>query len=672
MKKILIAMVLTLMANQITAQNYKYGKVSKEELLEKFYPLDSSANAAVLYKNRRTHFDYEQNDGFMVITEIHERIKIYNKEGFDWATKKIDYYNSSSTREKISSLKATTYNIENNKIIETDLSRKDVFDQESNKYWSQQKFTMPNIKEGCVLEWTYKIISPFKRIEDLQIQYEIPVKKIEAKIEIPEYFVFNKRYKGYFPITSKEENKSSTISLYNRSREGGTSFSNPNVTSTVTETKVNYFTKVEYYDATNIPAIIEEAYISNLDNYKTAIQYEYSELHWPQQPIKYYSATWENVVKTIYDDYDFSSEIYKSNHFSDDLNLVLATSPTNSQKITGILELVKSKIKWNDYNGLSKFNGTKKAYKEGVGNVADINLSLVSMLNKAGLNANPVILSTRSNGIPIFPTINGFNYVIAAVEIENDLILLDATEEYSAPNVLPLRDLNWQGRIVRENGSSTWINLAPKKSSDTNSTMSIVFNDSGTIDGVKITEYTSLNALNYRDKYAKMKDDDVILKVEKENGKIEISDFRINNKSEIYKPIIEMYKFTSEDLLDKIGDKIYFKPLFFDAMTKNPFKLEKRDYPIDFGTPFINDNKVGIKIPAGYVVESVPENIAIGLRDNYGVYRFTIKIEANMINIYSTLQINTAIFPSANYEEIKDFYKMIVNKNLEQIVLKKV
>lgn len=669
MKKILIAMVLTLMANEIIAQDYKYGKVSKDELLEKFYSLDSSANAAVLYNNRKTYFEYQQNEGFMVITEIHERIKIYNKEGFDWATKKIDYYNSSSNREKIINLKATTYTFDGNKIVETDLSKKDVFDQESNKYWSQQKFTMPDLKEGCVLEWSYKIISPFKRIDDLQFQYEIPIKKIVAKMEIPEYFVYNKRLKGYYPINAKEEKKSSTISVFERVREED-SKSHANK-STVNETKVNYITKVEYYDATNVPAMIEEAYVNNLDNYKTAIQYEYSELHWPHEPVKYYSTTWENVVKTIYDDYDFSAEIYKSNHFSEDLNIVLAASPSESQKITGILELVKSKIKWNDYNGLSKFNGTKKAYKEGVGNVADINLNLVSMLNKAGLKASPVILSTRSNGIPIFPTIDGFNYVIAAVEIENDLILLDATEEYSAPNVLPSRDLNWQGRIVRENGSSSWVNLTPTKLSDTNSSMSIVFNDAGTIEGVKRTQYTNLNALNYRDNYAKLKDDDVILKVEEENGKIEISDFRITNKIEIYKPIIEMFKFTSEDLLDKIGDKIYFKPLFFDAMTKNPFKLEKRDYPIDFGSPFIKDNKVGIKIPAGYVVESIPENLAIGLRDNYGVYKFSVKIEGNMINVYSILQINTAIFPSANYEEIKDFYKMIVNKNLEQIVLKK-
>ena len=204
MKKILIAMVLTLMANEIIAQDYKYGKVSKDELLEKFYPLDSSVNAAVLYNNRKTYFEYQANEGFMVITEIHERIKIYNKEGFDWATKKIDYYHVLTTREKIINLKATTYTFDGNKIVETDLGKKEVFDQETNKFWSQQKFTMPNIKEGCVLEWSYKIVSPFKRIDDLQFQYEIPIKKIEAKMEIPEYFVYNKRFKGYYPVASKE------------------------------------------------------------------------------------------------------------------------------------------------------------------------------------------------------------------------------------------------------------------------------------------------------------------------------------------------------------------------------------------------------------------------------------------------------------------------------------
>jgi hypothetical protein len=33
-----------------------------------------------------------------------------------------------------------------------------------------------------------------------------------------------------------------------------------------------------------------------------------------------------------------------------------------------------------------------------------------------GLNANPVLVSTRSNGIAMFPNRTAFNYVIAAVE----------------------------------------------------------------------------------------------------------------------------------------------------------------------------------------------------------------------------------------------------------------
>jgi hypothetical protein len=60
--------------------------------------------------------------------------------------------------------------------------------------------------------------------------------------------------------------------------------------------------------------------------------------------------------------------------------------------------------------------GVKKAYKDKTGNVAEINLMLTAMLRYAGLNANPVLVSTRSNGIAIFPNRTAFNYVIAAVE----------------------------------------------------------------------------------------------------------------------------------------------------------------------------------------------------------------------------------------------------------------
>ena len=50
MKFKIILLALLVVAQYNYGQTYKFGKVSKEELEQKFYPQDSSANAAILYK----------------------------------------------------------------------------------------------------------------------------------------------------------------------------------------------------------------------------------------------------------------------------------------------------------------------------------------------------------------------------------------------------------------------------------------------------------------------------------------------------------------------------------------------------------------------------------------------------------------------------------------------
>src|SRR5690606_18368913 len=130
------------------AQNYDFGKVSKEELEEKHHPLDTSATATYLYKNRRTYIKYDQNLGFQLITDIHERIKIYKQDGFDYATNDVQLYKSGSDEEKVSGIRATTYNLVGGKIEETKLGKDGIFKNEISKYYNETKFTLPNIKEG--------------------------------------------------------------------------------------------------------------------------------------------------------------------------------------------------------------------------------------------------------------------------------------------------------------------------------------------------------------------------------------------------------------------------------------------------------------------------------------------------------------------------------------------
>lgn len=58
----------------ITAQEFKPGKVSIAELEQKRHPKDSSAAAAILYKKGKSAIEYNQQEGFVLVTQVEARI----------------------------------------------------------------------------------------------------------------------------------------------------------------------------------------------------------------------------------------------------------------------------------------------------------------------------------------------------------------------------------------------------------------------------------------------------------------------------------------------------------------------------------------------------------------------------------------------------------------------
>lgn len=650
------------------SQNYKFGKVSKEELEESFHPTDSTASAAYLYKSRKTYYDYSQNQGFRIVTEIHERIKIYNKEGFEKATKRIAYYKpQSGSGEKVTSLGAVTYNLEGGKIKKSKASKKDIFDEEVTRSTSLKKVTFPNIKEGCVIELEYKLTSPYTRsIDPLEFQHDVPVNKMQCIVEIPEYFVFKQRSKGYYLITPEKSVGKRTISWTSRQRGDGV-YSAGN--SSFENNQVTYEVKIQKYKADNIPALKnDEAFVSNIGNYRGGISFEINYEKFPGSNVKYWSTSWDDVGKTIYK--NFGSELDRSNYYKDDLNNLIQGITDNGQKIASIFQFVKQKVKWNGSYGVFPDNTLKKAYKEGVGNVAVINLMLVSMLRNAGLDANPVLVSTKSNGVPLFPTRNGFNYIIAAVSLGNGYLVMDASERYSLPNMLPPRALNWQGRLISKNGSAAWLNLSSGTKSIEDNFVSVKMDDEGMIDGMIRTKYSNLGALSYRNKYNKVKEEELISKLE-DDLSIEIQDYKVANKYEIGKAVTRTMKFSSEDLVEEINGKMYIKPMLFMGYSSNPFKLDERKFPVEFSSPWKEKNTVSISIPAGYTIESSPETKALGLPENMGVFKYQVLAGGNKVKIISILEFNTATIPANYYETLKGFFGEFVKKQSEKIVLVK-
>ncbi len=653
MKKVLPLLLLLTTQLSILAQDYKFGKVSKEELEEKFHPLDSTADAAYLFKKRRTYYDYISNNGFQLVTEFHERIKVYNKEGFDMATKEVVYYKpESGESESVSSIKGYTFNLNGNKIDKEKLSVKSIFTENISKFRSVKKISMPKVKEGSIIELRYKVYSPYvQSISDLKLQYHIPVKKLDYSVEIPEYYIFKKNTIGYYPVKQINTSKNGKI--------GDT----------------NYKIEVTSFEEENIPALKnDEPFVSSVKNYRSGMKFELTQTNFISigGDFKSFSNSWEQVAKQIYKSSSFGGELSKSSYYKDDLNKILAESKTEVDKLLNIFNFVKQRVKWNEYFGIYSDKGVRKAFKDRVGNVADINLMLTSMLRTSGLNADPVLVSTRANGVPFFPTIDGFNYVVSVVELSSGgLILLDATEQYSTPNILPRRALNWNGRRITKDGNSSWVKLATTKHATEDNNLMVNISDDLMVSGLYRTKFSNLSALTYRKNHNHLTEEAVITGLE-EKTNVEIEDFKILNEKNIYKTPTRTIKFNSDGLIESINGKLYIEPLLFLTERRNPFKLEERKFPVDFTTPWKVKNVVSIKIPEGYKVETVPESFAIGLPDNLGVFKYQIRESSGKISTISSMQFNTAIVSPQYYESLKKFYGDLVKKQTEKIVLIKI
>lgn len=197
MKLINLILLLFITAIPATAQKYELGEVTKQELEEKKHPLDPSAGAAILFSRGKTYMTFTENSGFELMTDVEIKIKIYTKEGYEWANKTIPLYMSGSEKETVDISKAVTYNLEGGNIKKTKLKSDGEFMEEVNKYWKKKKIMMPDVKEGSIIEYKYSIKSAFITVfPNWSFQESIPVNYSEYSTKIPEYYVYNPNLRG--------------------------------------------------------------------------------------------------------------------------------------------------------------------------------------------------------------------------------------------------------------------------------------------------------------------------------------------------------------------------------------------------------------------------------------------------------------------------------------------
>ncbi len=645
----------------IQAQNYELGKVTIAELKEKVHPKDSSAPAAILFKKGRTYFGYNKDVGFYANHVCEVKIKIYKKEGLSWADQKVRFYigYEKLNEDRLEFSEAVTYNLENGNIVKTKLDNQGTFKNKINQYWKEKTITLPNVKVGSVIEYKYVLRSEnLGKFPDFDIQFNIPVDYFYYKTQIPEFYIYKPILIGGIPLETES-----------KFTNGSQSFDNA-----YSQTSSFSYKQIEtFYTGKDVPALKEEPYINNLENYRGSIQQELERVRLPDQPIKDYSLTWEGVAKTIFKDDSFGKQLNQASLFTDDLNKLLPNVEDKNERLNLIFTYVKNRMNWNEINSCYTEKGVEKAYKDQTGNVAEINFILINMLRAAGIEANPVLVSTIQNGLPVYPTRTGFNYVIAAAEIDGKRILLDASHKLTAPNILPLNVLNWKGRLIKKDGASEEIELDPIILSKEIYSLIVKIHPDGKMNGQGRIQHTDYDAYSFRVENNAKSEDAYLEKFENRLGGLSVSNYKIENqKSNLDQSVIETFSFDSSSRSDIIEGKIFVNPLLFFTQSKNPFNQEKRQMPVYFGYKNLEKFNFNIEIPQGYTVESLPKPVRIASEDKKMSFILNFSATENKIQIVSQKEINSSIFATEDYRMIKEFFqKMIVSQN-EKIILKKI
>ncbi|MDP5077014.1 MAG: hypothetical protein NWQ19_02915, partial [Nonlabens sp.] len=514
--------------------------------------------------------------------------------------------------------------------------------------WSRKSFVLPNVQIGSIVEYEYTVASPFFEVDDIIIQEDVPINQIDiAFVPLPNF-----TYRTLLNPRSSYIVDLKNVSSGNQST-GSTSFVS--------------FVK------NNVPALVKEPMAGDVDLYRAKMILELAAVRYNSGEYKSFTISWEDVCKTIYQSDRFGKQLDQTKYFHDDLAAIQRTGSTEQDQLQDVMNFLRSKVTWNNRYGKYASDDLKSIYKAGSGSVADINLLLTAMLRSLGLDANPVLVSSKNNGTPLFPTLNGFDYVVVEARMPSgEKFLLDATEKYSAPNLLPVRALNWQGRVIKNSQTSNWTDLMPNAVSKELTVMNVTINEDLSMTAKSQKRRTDYLAYRMRENLQELDDDRYHEVITANESGLGISNLEFKEKDNVLAPLGYTYDFIYEDGVEQIGDKIFIAPLFHESTGENPFKLDERALPVDLNYPVSSKSIVNIKIPAGYVVESLPESLKSTFNNTQGAYTYLVEQKNDMIHLNISFDISQYIISPLDYKLFKEFFTAMIDKENEKIVLKKV
>ena len=648
----LCAITFSVKAQQAAIPEYEpYGKVNTADLEMKQCDFEKDANAEILINKGDLYYDQNLN----VLMDCHTRIKIFNDNGKDKANIKIQYY-AKDNIEFITGIQAETINMVDGKPEITKLDKKLIYRQPVDKYYSAVTFTMPNVKAGSIIEYKYTFNTPWpNNVPTWYFQDNVPVRYSEIITTIPEYFYFSTQTRLHVPYT-KHETKTGTGNIL------------------VDNSPVAYSSEINDRILTNIPSMPDEPFMASRNDNLECLIFNLTSFRPPYSFSRNFDETWTKIGQNLADNEDFGGQLKRKLTNEEAIIAKAQTFKTDDEKIAYIFNEVKNDMKWDGEDQWYTNDGTCKAWDTKTGNATEINLILYHLLKKSGINALPMVVSTRKHGKvnPVYSYLYQFNRGVVYIPVDSTKkYILDASGKFNVYNETPYNLLNSYGLYV--NADKKDYNLVfLDKTTPVRQAVYIVaeIKPDGKMDGTADISSFSYNRINSIDKYKTDGEKKFIDYLRDDDNNLKISSLKMENMETDSLPLLQHINFNL-DLAGSDDNYIYFNPNLFSALHKNPFLNEVRNTNVDFG---YQDNLTingTYKIPAGYKIDALPKNISMSMPDQSIIFRRIIGEQDGSIAVRYSITYKKCIYSKDEYPEFHEFYKKMYEMLNEQIVLKK-
>lgn len=657
MKRSIITITLLILFHLVNAQQFsrETGEYTNDEINLKSCSFEPTAGAIVLHDIGKSHFinadngylarSIEGEKGLLLIFERRIKIKVFNESGLDAAIIAVPIYNDGDLIEEITSIKSKIYNLQDSKVITTSVDLVEISTEVKDQHWQVKKFKVPNVVAGSVFEVSYALKSPyFFNLRDWDFQREIPVVYSEYTTVINPQF----EYLWYLQGGRKlDEHKSF------REIEQVT-----NITSVGTRDKLGYFFVMK-----NIPSFKKDEYMTTEEDYKIKINFQLSAFETSKGAMRKYLTTWPELNRELLQHNDFGGYLKSSQKKAIELMPSINLDfKSQVEKAISIRNYITSNFRYDGTDGRFASKNIKDFISLKTGNAANINLFFVSLLNEAGIDAKPLMISTRDNGkIKVdYPIVDVFNYVLVSAMIDGKATILDATDPMADYNEIPPRCISETGLVVEKNAGN-WLNFKSQVSSG----ILYKFDLTPDVSSKQLAGKISMIATGYdafmsRKMYANNREELLTnLKIDKD------AILTSTNTEQIGKPFELAFEESIPLAIEK--DQIIIYPFTNKPISQNPFTQQNRNYPIDFKYSQRNTFESTIHIPAGYKMFSRPEDLTVENQLIDLIYSVDTSTPG-IIKVKGNYMFKKDSYPASEYERVKVLYNMIVKKFNEKFV----